>query len=139
MAADKPTNMAEKPNNGKADNGKDEDKPIKALTEEDIAVMQAYGAGPYSTSIKKLENEVKDLAKKVNEIAGIKESDTGLAHPSRWDLVFDKQMMQEEAPLQVNYPSQSLLLLYLCVCTSLCIIKLLLLLAGCTMHENYKS
>lgn len=33
--------------------------------------------------------------------AGIKESDTGLAAPSQWDLVSDKQMMQEEQPLQV--------------------------------------
>jgi 26S proteasome regulatory subunit T1 len=82
--------------------GKDDDKPIKALTEEDVRIMQAYGAGPYSSKIKKLEAEVKDLAKKVNEIAGIKESDTGLAHPSRWDLVSDKQMMQEEQPLQVR-------------------------------------
>ncbi|KAI3777931.1 hypothetical protein L1987_47734 [Smallanthus sonchifolius] len=29
------------------------------------------------------------------------ESDTGLAAPSQWDLVSDKQMMQEEQPLQV--------------------------------------
>ena len=34
---------------------------------------------------------------------GIKESDTGLAAPSQWDLVSDKQMMQEEQPLQVNF------------------------------------
>lgn len=34
--------------------------------------------------------------------AGIKESDTGLAVPSQWDLVSDKQMMQEEQPLQVS-------------------------------------
>jgi len=33
---------------------------------------------------------------------GIKESDTGLAVPSQWDLVSDKQMMQEEQPLQVR-------------------------------------
>jgi 26S proteasome regulatory subunit T1 len=31
----------------------------------------------------------------------MKESDTGLAVPSEWDLVSDKQMMQEEQPLQV--------------------------------------
>ena len=42
------------------------------------------------------------MAKRVNEIAGIKESDTGLAPPSRWDLVSDKQAMQEEQPLQVT-------------------------------------
>lgn len=34
---------------------------------------------------------------------GIKESDTGLAPPSQWDLVSDKQMMQEEQPLQVGF------------------------------------
>lgn len=36
---------------------------------------------------------------------GIKESDTGLAPPSQWDLVSDKQMMQEEQPLQVQFLS----------------------------------
>lgn len=44
---------------------------------------------------------MKEVAKRVNEIAGVKESDTGLAPPSRWDLVSDKQAMQEEQPLQV--------------------------------------
>lgn len=38
---------------------------------------------------------------KVDCFTGIKESDTGLAAPSQWDLVSDKQMMQEEQPLQV--------------------------------------
>lgn len=38
---------------------------------------------------------------KVKELIGIKESDTGLSLPSQWDLVSDKQMMQEEQPLQV--------------------------------------
>lgn len=38
---------------------------------------------------------------KVEFFTGIKESDTGLAAPSQWDLVSDKQMMQEEQPLQV--------------------------------------
>ncbi|KFK36383.1 hypothetical protein AALP_AA4G116700 [Arabis alpina] len=38
---------------------------------------------------------------KIIDLCGIKESDTGLAPPSQWDLVSDKQMMQEEQPLQV--------------------------------------
>lgn len=38
----------------------------------------------------------------VKELIGIKESDTGLSQPSQWDLVSDKQMMQEEQPLQVR-------------------------------------
>ncbi|PHT47106.1 26S protease regulatory subunit 7 [Capsicum baccatum] len=60
-----------------------------------------HGLGPYSTSIKKAEKEIKEMTKKINDLCGIKESDTGLAAPSQWDLVSDKQMMQEEQPLQV--------------------------------------
>jgi hypothetical protein len=48
-----------------------------------------------------VEEDIKSIMKKVNDVSGIKESDTGLAPPSRWDLVSDKQMMQEEQPLQV--------------------------------------
>ncbi|KAM7254546.1 hypothetical protein ACFE04_003926 [Oxalis oulophora] len=79
---------------------KDEKNP-RPLDEDDIALLKTYGLGPYSTSIKKAEKEIKDMAKKVNDLCGIKESDTGLATPSQWDLVSDKQMMQEEQPLQV--------------------------------------
>lgn len=42
---------------------------------------------------------------KINEIVGVKESDTGLAPPAQWDLVSDKQMMQEEQPLQARNAS----------------------------------
>ncbi|KAF9680903.1 hypothetical protein SADUNF_Sadunf06G0170100 [Salix dunnii] len=79
---------------------KDEKNP-PPLDEDDIALLKTYGLGPYSNSIKKEEKEIKDLAKKINDLRGIKESDTGLAAPSQWDLVSDKQMMQEEQPLQV--------------------------------------
>lgn len=34
---------------------------------------------------------------------GIKESDTGLAPPSNWDLVADKQVLSSEQPLQVAH------------------------------------
>jgi len=39
------------------------------------------------------------------KLLGIKESDTGLAPPSLWDLPADKQMMQEEQPLSVSFLS----------------------------------
>ena len=39
--------------------------------------------------------------KQVNELTGIKESDTGLAPPALWDLASDKQILQNEQPLQV--------------------------------------
>ena len=63
--------------------------------------MKSYGLGPYSTLIKTLEEEIKTNQQTVKDLIGIKESDTGLSPPSMWDLVGDKQMMSEEAPLQV--------------------------------------
>jgi 26S proteasome regulatory subunit T1 len=63
--------------------------------------LKSYGLGPYSTSIKTLEEEIKKHQEEVKKLIGIKESDTGLSPPSMWDLVGDKQMMSEEAPLQV--------------------------------------
>ena len=43
----------------------------------------------------------------MNETTGVRESDTGLAHPAHWDLVSDKQAMQEEQPLQVRCARQN--------------------------------
>uniref|UniRef100_A0A7R9SVI7 AAA+ ATPase domain-containing protein n=1 Tax=Polyblepharides amylifera TaxID=1486889 RepID=A0A7R9SVI7_9CHLO len=77
------------------------EKPVRALDEDDIALLKTYGLGPYAEPIKAVENDLKSISKKVNDICGIKESDTGLAHPSQWDTVSDKQAMQEEPPLQV--------------------------------------
>jgi len=71
------------------------------LDEGDIALLKSYGLGPYSTSIKLIEEEIKKHQQNVKTLIGIKESDTGLSPPSMWDLVGDKQMMSEEAPLQV--------------------------------------
>mmetsp|Transcript_6326 Transcript_6326/g.14277 ORF Transcript_6326/g.14277 Transcript_6326/m.14277 type:complete len:458 (-) Transcript_6326:328-1701(-) len=71
------------------------------LDSEDIALLKSYGLGPYSVPIKEIEEEIKKHQQTVKELIGIKESDTGLSQPSQWDLVGDKQMMQEEAPLQV--------------------------------------
>lgn len=80
-----------------------EDKEVAPppLDEGDIALLKSYGLGPYSTLIKNLEEEIKKNQQTVKDLIGIKESDTGLSPPSMWDLVGDKQMMSEEAPLQV--------------------------------------
>jgi 26S proteasome regulatory subunit T1 len=71
------------------------------LDEGDIALLKTYGLGPYTKAIKQLEEEIKSHQQTVKDLIGIKESDTGLSQPSQWDLVGDKQMMSEEAPLQV--------------------------------------
>ncbi|GAM28803.1 hypothetical protein SAMD00019534_119790 [Acytostelium subglobosum LB1] len=73
----------------------------KALDEGDIAILKNYGVGPYTKPIKTLEEDIKKMTAKVNEICGIKESDTGIGPPSQWDLIVDKNSQQEEPPLQV--------------------------------------
>ncbi|KAJ0391599.1 hypothetical protein P43SY_000008 [Pythium insidiosum] len=75
--------------------------PESTLDEGDIALLKTYGLGPYSRVIKQVEDDIKKAQTAVNDLIGIKESDTGLSLPSQWDLVSDKQMMQEEQPLQV--------------------------------------
>jgi len=82
------------------DDEEKEDAP-PPLDEGDIALLKSYGRGPYSAMIKQLEEDIKKEQQTVKDLIGIKESDTGLSPPSMWDLVGDKQMMSEEAPLQV--------------------------------------
>merc|ERR1719199_987143 len=79
----------------------DDEPPAPALDEEDVVIMRSYGVGPYLKPIKKVEGEAKDFITRINKLIGVKESDTGLAPPSQWDLEGDKQMMKQEQPLQV--------------------------------------
>jgi len=81
--------------------GEEKEVAPPPLDEGDIALLKSYGLGPYTTLIKTLEEEIKGHQQTVKDLIGIKESDTGLSQPSQWDLVGDKQMMSEEAPLQV--------------------------------------
>lgn len=85
----------------KADDKKDEDKKKVPkddngvpLTESDIALFTRYGKGPYNDQLKNVENEIKGLNQKITELIGIKESDTGLAPPSQWNIPQDTQMMK---------------------------------------------
>merc|ERR1712178_156379 len=83
------------------DDDKKDEKPIQALDEGDIALLKLYGKGPYSDQIKQIDADIQELVKKVNDLNGVKESDTGLANPALWDLQADKQALQSEQPLQV--------------------------------------
>lgn len=64
--------------------------------------MVLQGLGPYSKAIKQVHDDLTKITKNINELCGIKESDTGLSLPSQWDLVADKQMLGEEQPLLVR-------------------------------------
>ena len=83
------------------DNPELEEKKIKPLDEGDLDILKSYGLGPYAIPSKKLGLEINEMVEKVKKLVGIKESDTGLALPSLWDLAGDKQMMQEQQPLLV--------------------------------------
>jgi len=87
-----------------ADFDPDEDEKnakINVLDSEDIRLLKSFGVGPYNAAIKEGEDQLDKLTKSINEARGIIESDTGLANPLMWDLVADKQVMQQEQPLQV--------------------------------------
>jgi 26S proteasome regulatory subunit T1 len=79
---------------------KNEDK-IVALDEGDIQLLKTYGQGPYAAALKSLDNEIKEVQKRVNEKMGVKESDTGLAPPNLWDLKADEERARSEQSLQV--------------------------------------
>nr|WCZ58530.1 26S proteasome AAA-ATPase subunit RPT1A [Andalucia godoyi] len=76
-------------------------KPVNPLDEDDIALLKHYGQGPYGMKCKSIESELSKKVKHIGELMGIKESDTGLAPFSQWDLSDDRRLMQEEQPLQV--------------------------------------
>ena len=60
------------------------------LTESDIRLFKRYGKGPYTEALKKVETEIKTLNQKIVEMQGIKESDTGLALPTQWNIAGDR-------------------------------------------------
>lgn len=56
--------------------------------------MCGQGTGLYTRLIKAVEEDTQVVLKRVNELTGIKESETGLAPPALWDLAADKQALQ---------------------------------------------
>jgi 26S proteasome regulatory subunit T1 len=52
--------------------------------------------GMYHKAIKAVEEDTINVLKRVNELCGIKESDTGLAMPAHWDLAADKEAIQSK-------------------------------------------
>ncbi|KAG0676423.1 26S proteasome regulatory subunit 7 [Kluyveromyces marxianus] len=78
----------------------EDEKKVVPLSEGDIEVLKTYGAAPYAKKLKSIENDLKEIEKKIKEKAGVKESDTGLAPSHLWDIVGDRQRLSEEQPLQ---------------------------------------
>lgn len=53
----------------------------------------------YHKTIRDVEEDIRNVLKRVNELSGIKESDTGLAIPAHWDLAADKEAIQSALKL----------------------------------------
>ena len=68
------------------DKDKDDNKGGAALTESDIQMFKRYGKGPYAEPVRKVEEDIKEFNQKISTLCGVKESDTGLALPSQWNL-----------------------------------------------------
>src|SRR3989338_513149 len=81
--------------------GADSPKVGKALDAEDIPLLKAYGVGTYAKAIKGVEADIARVSTHILELSGVKESDTGLAPPSTWDVVADKMMMENDQPLLI--------------------------------------
>lgn len=81
------------------DENKDQ-APVKAMDDTDVQIFKRIGMGPYAQKIKVVEEDNKKLIENIKKKAGLKESDTGLALPSQWNLAQDKGL-SEEHPLHV--------------------------------------
>lgn len=62
------------------------EKVVKALNEDEIKIFKRFGIGPTAQKIKEIETENQKLVEKIKKSIGVKESDTGLALPSQWNL-----------------------------------------------------
>jgi 26S proteasome regulatory subunit T1 len=92
--------MNEEKKTGDEKTNEDDKKLIKAMDEEDIKIFKRFGLGPYAQKLKVVEEENKNLVEEIKKRIGVKESDTGLALPSQWNLAEDAMLMKEE-PLHV--------------------------------------
>eukprot|EP00744_Colponema_vietnamica_P007620 GILI01010949.1.p1 GENE.GILI01010949.1~~GILI01010949.1.p1 ORF type:complete len:438 (-),score=107.24 GILI01010949.1:122-1435(-) len=85
------------------ENGEEEEQvEIIPLDQDDIALLKAYGHGPYHQVVKDLDEFVRTKAEALNKLSGVKESETGLAPQNMWDLNGDQQAMRSFNPLHVS-------------------------------------
>ncbi|CAD2218368.1 26S proteasome regulatory subunit T1 [Angomonas deanei] len=79
----------------------EEEKDIIPLDNDDIALLKLYGSGPHHATIKELEDFIKNKVESLNKMAGMKESEMGLAPAIMWDLNSDREVMEKENSLHV--------------------------------------
>eukprot|EP00923_Selenidium_pygospionis_P019726 GHVN01034386.1.p1 GENE.GHVN01034386.1~~GHVN01034386.1.p1 ORF type:complete len:132 (+),score=14.31 GHVN01034386.1:277-672(+) len=85
----------------KQEAGDDEEAGSAPLDDADVEILKSYGTGPYSRPIRKVDVDIKEMVQKIDKLCGVRESDSGLAPPSQWDLAGDRYVFNNEQPLQV--------------------------------------
>lgn len=73
----------------------------KMIDDADINFALAYGKNYYADTITALDREITALNDQINIQLGTREVETGLAPPTTWDLMGDKQRAQTDQTLQV--------------------------------------
>lgn len=78
-----------------------EKKQDALIEEKDVGLILSYGKNYYADKISETENEIRKLYDQINLKLGTREVETGLAPPSCWDLLGDRNRAQTEQTLQV--------------------------------------
>jgi hypothetical protein len=78
-----------------------EDKRDEVAVEKEKAAIDVEEVKYYS-QLKALDVQIEDALKRIHELSGIKESDTGLAPPSLWNLAADRDEMSKQASMPVG-------------------------------------
>lgn len=78
-----------------------DEEEIVALDETDLSIIETYSRGPFTKEIRQTEASIRTLSTNIDQIRGIRETDTGLAPMSQWDLDGDKILIANQDPYSV--------------------------------------
>lgn len=76
---------------------------MTTLNNSDILIMKNYIRNSYDDTIIRTQKDIEHKFEKINKLSGYSDMSDGLSHPSLWDIPSDRQIMQEEKPLQIAY------------------------------------
>jgi 26S proteasome regulatory subunit T1 len=81
--------------------------PARDLDESELCLMEAYSRGPFAREIHETEQSISEIVRRVDQIKGVRDSDTGLAPMAQWDFDGDRNMLTQE-PYTVAHCEMSL-------------------------------
>jgi len=72
------------------------DEKVASATDLNVKEIKYY------EELKQLDADIEGCLKRIEDLVGVKESDTGLARFELWDLAADKMALSREPPLYVS-------------------------------------